>query len=219
MLLAMTPGGDLSRFTLEQFCREAASQHPMPAGVAIAAVSAGFALGLIAKALAISGRRNTLPENAARIVPLAAAAQAAAQRMLRLADEDTAAFDAYLSAVRLPRATESERQMRQQGIESAVERAIDLPLAAAQEAAAALALCDDASALTSPAMIADLGVAASLLASALRCFLLCAQSNVGQLAPQAGSSGGRVAAAAERHAPALRLAEAVFERIRTALGS
>jgi hypothetical protein len=52
----MTAGDELSQVTLEHFRLAAAGQHPMPAGVAIAAVSAGFALGLAAKVLGVSSR-------------------------------------------------------------------------------------------------------------------------------------------------------------------
>ena len=215
MLPGMIPGRDLSQVTLEHFRRDAAGPHPMPAGVAIAAVSAGFALGLIAKVLAVSGRHNTLPEYTARLEPLAAAAQAASQRMLQLAGEDIAAFEAYLTARRLPRSTETERQARQQGLDSAVRRAIDLPLAAAQETAAGLRLCSEASTFTPLALAADLGVTAGLLAGALRGFLLCAESNVGQLAPEAASYRERVATETALYSQAFRTAEALVERART----
>lgn len=219
MLSSMMISSDLSQVTLEGFRREAAAQHPTPAGVAIAAVSAGFALGLIAKVLAVSGRHNTDPEHTSRLEPLTAAAEAASQRMLHLAGDDIAAFEAYLTARRLPRSTESERQARQQSIDSAIRRAIDLPLAAAQEAAAGLQLCSEVSAFAPLALTADVGVSASLLAGALRGFLLCAQSNVRQLAPEAASLRERVAAEAKRHAQAFRMAEAVLERARTDLES
>ncbi|MGB6489606.1 MAG: cyclodeaminase/cyclohydrolase family protein [Steroidobacteraceae bacterium] len=213
----MTAGDELSQVTLEHFRLEAAGQHPMPAGVAIAAVSAGFALALAAKVVGVSSRRSTLPADAARLGPLTAAAQAASQRMLQLAGDDVAAFGAYLTARRLPHSTESEGQARQQAIDSAIRRAVDVPLAAAHEAAAGLQLCDELSAFTPPALVADLGVIASLLASALRGFLLCAESNVRNLAPDIASLRARVATEAQRHAPAFGIAEAVLERTRAAL--
>jgi methenyltetrahydrofolate cyclohydrolase len=213
----MTAGDDLSQTTLEHFRRDAAGQHPMPAGVAIAAVSAGFALGLAAKVLGVSGRQDPLPANASRLEPLAAAAQAASQRMLQLAGDDVAAFGAYLTARRLPHSTESESQARQQAIDAAVRRTVDVPLAAAHETAAGLQLCGELSAFTPPALVADLGVIASLLASALRGFLLCAESNVRNLAPGTASLRERVATEARRHAPAFGIAEAVLERTRAAL--
>jgi methenyltetrahydrofolate cyclohydrolase len=213
----MTPGDDLSQATLEDFRREAAGQHPMPAGVAIAAVSAGFALGLTAKVLRISGRQNLPPADASRPELLAAAAQSASQRMLLLANADVAAFGAYLTARRMPHSTESESQARQQAIDTAVRRTVDVPLAAAHEAAAGLRYCDELSGFTPPALVADLGVIASLLASALRGFLLCAESNVRNLAPAAASLRDRVATEVQSHAAAFRIAESVLERTRAAL--
>lgn len=219
MLPGMISQGDLPQATLEQFRREASGPRPMPAGVAIAAVSAGFALGLIAKVLAVSGRHKPLPEFAARLEPLAAAAQAASQRMLQLAGDDIAAFEAYLTARRLPRATEAERQARQQSIDSAIRRTIDLPLAAAQETAAGLRLCSEASTFTPLALAADLGVTAGLLAGALRGFLLCAESNAGQLPPESASDRERVATEVDQCAQAFRTADALVERARTTVAT
>ena len=207
----------VSDSTLEQFRDAAAGQQPTPAGVAVAAVSAAFALGLIAKVHTISGHRKALHAQAARLEALAAAAQAASRRMLQLAGDDTAAFEAYLAARRLPQSTDSERQARDQGMDSTARRAIDLPLAAAEQAAAGLQLCTQLADLTPRALIADLGVAATLLASALRGFLLCAQSNVRQLAPDAASCREQAAAATKQHESALRQAEALLEHVRTAL--
>ena len=219
MLPGMNPRDDLSRLTLEDFRREVAGPQPMPAGVAIAAVSAALALALIGKVLAVSGRHDKHAENSAVIGPLTAAAQAASQRLAQLAGDDVAAFDAYLAARRLPRTTESESQARQQAINSAVRRAIDLPLTAAEETAAGLQLCHQVSTFIPPALTADLGVAATLLASALRAFLLCAESNVSQLAPEGTSLRERVAAETERHASAFRVADKVLEHARTAVRS
>lgn len=200
----------VSASTLEQFRHAAAGQQPTPAGVAVAAVATAFALGLLVKVLTISGRKAH-PDTTARLEALAAAAQAASQRMLQLAGDDSAAFEAYLTARRMPHATDSERAARQHALDSTVRGAIDLPLAAAQEAAAGLQLCSETSAATPPALVADLGVAATLLAGALRGFLLCAQSNVRQMAPDAASYRERLAAEMQRHEQALRQAAALLE--------
>lgn len=216
MLPGMITDRALPHATIEDFRRAAAGPQPMPAGVAIAAVSAAFALGLVAKMLAVSARRGPPADDAARVraESLAAAAQSSSQCMLQLAGEDIAAFEGYLAARRLPRSTESESQARQQSIDCAVRRAIDLPLAAAREAAAGVQLCSEVFGLAPPALVADLGVAASLLAGALRAFLLCAQSNVDQLASDAAIHRDRLTAETQRHEEALRQAEAVLERAR-----
>jgi glutamate formiminotransferase/formiminotetrahydrofolate cyclodeaminase len=203
----------VSASTLEQFRHAAAGQQPTPAGVAVAAVAAAFALGLLVKVLTISGRRKAHPDATARLEALAAAAQAASQRMLQLAGDDSAAFEAYLTARRMTHATDSAREARQQALDCTVRRAIDLPLLAAQEAAAGLQLCSETSAATPPALVADLGVAATLLAGALRGFLLCAQSNVQQMAPDAASYRERLAGEMQRHEQALRQAAALLESL------
>ena len=204
----------VSDSTLEQFRQATAGQQPTPAGVAVAAASATFALGLLVKVLTVSGRRQELAPSLPRLESLAAAALEASKRMLQLAGDDIAAFDAYLTARRMPRATDSERAAREQRTHSAVRRAIDVPLAAAQEAAAGLQLCSEMSATTPPALAADLGVGAALLASALRGFLLCAESNIRQLASDGASYRERLAADTKRYEQALRQAEAVLASIR-----
>ena len=189
----------------------------MPAGVTVAAVSASFALGLLAKALTVSGRRKAPVDRRAKLEPLAAAAEAASRRMLQLAGDDSAAFEAYLAGARLPRATDCERQKRRQALDSAVRQAIDLPLAAAREAAAGLRLCLDACPLTHLALIADLGAAASLLACGLRVFLLCAESNVRLLAPEASAYRELLASEIDRRDRALHHAQTVLAHVAAAL--
>ena len=204
----------VSDSTLEEFRHGVAGQQPTPAGVAVAAVSAGLALGLLAKVLTVSGRRQPHPGDAPRLESLTAAAQAASQRMLQLAGDDIAAFEAYLAVRRMPHVTDSERQARQRDIDSAVRRTIDVPLTAAHEASAGLELCGEISGATPPALVADLGVAAALLAGALRGFLLCAQSNVRQLAPDAAAYGERLATETRRCEQALRQAEALLASVK-----
>ena len=207
----------VSDATLEQFRSAAAGTHPTPAGVAVAAVSAGFALGLIAKALAVSARRKAVSENTARLEPLVAAAQTASERMLQLAAEDSAAFESYLTAARLPKSTEAEGQRRRQTVDAAARRSTELPLVAAREAATGLQLCREASTLTHIAVIADLGAAASLLSGALRVFLLCAESNVRQLAPDDDGYAERVSQERDQHEHAFHQADEVLELVAATL--
>ncbi len=178
--------------TVEEFRSAVASGQPMPAGVSASAVSASFALGLAAKVLEVSGRRKDFAGDRSKLRALLATAQSESHRMVRFAEDDVAAFHAYIAAVRLPHATASEQEERARAIASAVRAAIDVPLGAARAAAAGIALCADAAGMAHPGVAADLGAAAALLASALRVFLLCADSNVQQLA--SGSAPDEAAA-------------------------
>jgi methenyltetrahydrofolate cyclohydrolase len=168
--------------SLEQFRAAAASGDPTPAGVAVSAVSASFALGLLAKVLKVSGRHKKFADSVPKINSLSDAARAEAKRMLQFAEEDIAAFNGYVASSRLPQTSDREREERQRAVNAAVRKAIEIPLAAARSAATGLELCSEASGLTHAAVIADLGAATSLLSSAMRIFLLCADSNLRQLA-------------------------------------
>lgn len=203
--------------TLERFREAVASGQPTPAGVAVAAVSASFAFGLLAKALAVSGRKDARSANLAKLEPLTAAARAESSRMLQLADGDIAAFEAYLAGARLPQATDQERLQRRQALDSALRQAIDLPLAAARSAAAGVQMCAEAVPMTHLVVLADLAAAVTLLSGALRTFLLCAQSNVTQLAPEASSHREQLAEEADLYKRALRQSKEVLKRVATAL--
>jgi methenyltetrahydrofolate cyclohydrolase len=202
---------------LERFREAAASGHPTPAGVAVAAVSASFAFGLLAKALAVSGRKDTRSANLGKLEPLTAAVRAESSRMLQLADDDIAAFQAYLAGARLPHSTDQERLVRRQALDSALRQAIDLPLAAARAAAAGLQLCAEAVPMTHLVVLADLATSVTLLCGALRAFLLCAKSNVRQLAPETSAYRELLAKETDRHKRALRQAEEVLERVAATL--
>ena len=209
----------VSESTLERFREAAAGAHPAPAGVAIAAVSASFAFGLLAKALAVSGRKDAQAAGLGKVEPSTAAARAESSRMLQLAADDIAAFEAYLAGARMPRATDRERLKREAALDAALRQAIDLPLAAARSAAAGLQLCAEVLSLTHLVVLADLATAVTLLSGALRAFLLCAESNVRQLAPESSSYRELLAKVAGRHQQVLRQAEEVLNRIQRALAT
>jgi len=205
--------------SLEQFRAAAASGDPTPAGVAVSAVSASFALGLLAKVLKVSGRHKKFAASAAKIGSLSDAARAEAKRMLQFAEEDIAAFSAYVASGRLPQATDREREERQRAVNAAVRKAIEIPLAAARSAAAGLELCSEASGLTHAAVIADLGAATSLLSSAMRIFLLCADSNLRQLALDPQPFREIFAARTEWENRANRYAESALKHVASVINS
>ncbi len=199
--------------TLEGFRSAAASGESVPAGVAVSAVSASFALGLLAKVLKVSGRRKDFNGDPSKLGKLCDAAEAESKRMMQLAEEDMAAFNAYMASTRLPQATDREREERKRAVDSAIRKAIETPLAAARAAATGIGLCADATSMVHTNVIADLGAAASLLAAALRVFLLCADSNIGQLAPDASLYRNTMAEWQEWESQAFRQADTLSRHV------
>jgi formiminotetrahydrofolate cyclodeaminase len=203
--------------TIEEFRSAVASGQPMPAGVSASAVSASFAFGLAAKVLQVSGRRKDFAGDRSKLSAFLATAKDESQRMMRFAEDDVAAFHAYIAAARQPHATAIEQEERTRAIASAVRAAIDIPLGAARAAAAGIGLCADAADMAHAGVAADLGAAAALLAGAVRVFLLCADSNIRQLPSGSESQADTARARLEWETKAFRQAEEVLQQMEAAM--
>ncbi len=199
--------------TLEQFRSAAGSSEPIPAGVAVAATSASFALGLLAKVLKVTSRKKGFSGDLSRIEKLADSARAESKHMMQLAEDDMAAFNDYMISARMPQTTDREREERKRAVNASVHKAIETPLAAARAAASGISLCADGMDTVHAVVAADLGAAASLLAGALRVFLLCADSNIRQLAPDPSVYRDVLPDRAEWEASAFRQADSVLKHV------
>jgi formiminotetrahydrofolate cyclodeaminase len=199
--------------TLEQFRSAAGSSEPIPAGVAVGATSASFALGLLAKVLKVTSRKKGFSGDLSRIEKLADSARAESKHMMQLAEDDMAAFNDYMISARLPQATDREREERRRAVNASVHKAIETPLAAARAAVSGISLCADGMDMVHAVVAADLGAAASLLAGALRVFLLCADSNIRQLAPDPSEYRDVLPDRAEWESRAVRQADSVLRQV------
>lgn len=203
--------------TLENFRSAAASGESVPAGVAISAVSASFALALLAKVLKVTSRRKDFAADVSKIEQLADSARAESKRMLQFAEEDMAAFNAYMASVRLPQATDRERDERKKALDAAVRKTIETPMTAARAVASGIGLCAEATTMVHTFVAADLGTTAALLSGALRVFLLCADSNLRQLASDPSLYRGLVAGRQELENKAFRQADSVLKHVTAAI--
>jgi len=168
--------------TLEQFRDQVAGRQPVPASGSVSAVAATLALSLLAKVLEITVNKKGFAGDAERLGKLLEAGKALSARLAQFADEDVAAFNAYLKSAKLPQADDRERKDRTQAMTAALQQVIQVPFQAAQSAGMGLGLCADAVAMAPKSLIADLGAAAGLLAGAAHGLIVSAQSNIRQLA-------------------------------------
>lgn len=168
--------------TLKEFQDQVASRQPVPASACVSAVSATLALNLLVKVLEITANKKGFDGNPERRAEIFEAAKAVSVSLARYADEDVAAFSAYLKSARLPKSGEEERDRRTRAMAAALEQTIQVPLQAARSAAAGIKLCAGAIPLIPISLIADLGAAAALLAGSARGLILSAEFNVRQMA-------------------------------------
>ena len=109
----------------------------------------------------------TLPTTSARCsASLQAPLADLRERLVELADEDTAAFDRLMAAYRLPKGTDEEKTARRAAIQTATRDATTVPLQTAMACARVLDLVGTVAALGNRSASSDLLVAMGLLRAA-----------------------------------------------------
>ncbi|MCX5978304.1 MAG: cyclodeaminase/cyclohydrolase family protein [Chloroflexi bacterium] len=147
--------------TLTDFLAALAAPTPAPGGGAAAAVSGATAAALVEMVAGLSLKKS--PESADAALQQRTAAQMSAARgeLLKFADDDANAYDAFIQAMRLPKIEESEREERGRAMSAAAERAAEIPL---QTLCAITSIAEAARLLTGRSLVS----AASDLEVALR---------------------------------------------------
>jgi formiminotetrahydrofolate cyclodeaminase len=164
-------------FDLAGFVEALASDQPLPAGGAAAALAGALAAALAEMA---AGRTTSDERRATSEGTDALARQAAEWRaaLLRAIEEDVAAYQGYLAARRLPRDDEAQRRWRDEAIQRALHAATLAPLNVARLANELLGALAELAEYARPALLGDLAAAAYLAEAALRGSALNARLNL-----------------------------------------
>jgi formiminotetrahydrofolate cyclodeaminase len=199
------------------FAGALASAAPTPGGGAASAVA-----GALAAALAEMVGNLTVGR------PRYQAVEAEGQRLLvklgdqratllRLVDEDAAAYNQVAVAYALPRQTEEQKVARERAIQAALLVAMEPPRAIAGAALACLRATVAMAAIGNPNVISDAGCAAILAEAALRCANLNVLANVALMRDQPAGPAAQAECAA-REAEAAPLVAVVLAAVRERLG-
>ena len=158
--------------TLKGFLDALASDSPTPGGGTAAAVAGamGAALAEMVAGLTLSKEKYADSHEAVR--PIAEAAQLARAELVRLAREDSEAYDAVVAARRLPKDTEAQKAERAQKIAAANKHAAEVPMRTAAASARLLAALPELAEKGNPNAVSDAGAAALLLDACLEAALL-----------------------------------------------
>jgi glutamate formiminotransferase/formiminotetrahydrofolate cyclodeaminase len=156
-----------------------ASDSPTPGGGTAAALAGAMGASLAQMVAALTLSKEKFAAAHAVVRPIADAAARAQSGLVRLAREDSDAYDAVVAARRLPKETEAQKLERQQAVGAANRRAAEIPLATAKAAVALLTLLPDLAEHGNPNAVSDAGAAALLLDASVQGALLNVGINLG----------------------------------------
>ncbi len=154
--------GKLVELTVSAFAAEVAATSPAPGGGSAAALAGSVAAGLVAMVCRLSLGRSDIAATDEELSEALERSKWLCARLLELVDEDTAAFDAVMAAVRMPKADETERTARGAALVEATLGAATVPLETLVMARQTLQLAASLAGRANPSAASDLGVAIQL---------------------------------------------------------
>lgn len=113
--------------TLAEFNERLASSDPVPGGGSASAVAASLAASLVAMVAELSKRPKYMDHSALHAV-VQARGRDLADRLLTLADEDSAAYGAFAEAMKLPKESDDEKEARSGAMRASARVAAEVPL-------------------------------------------------------------------------------------------
>lgn len=152
----------LAEKTVNGFVAELASDSPAPGGGSVAALCGALGAALSAMVGRLTVGRERYKSAWPIMESVIARSDALAAGLLALMEEDTAAFNAYMAARKLPKDTEEQKQIRSQAMAAASVRTTEVPLATLEACVALIELAGLAAESGNPNAVTDAGTAALL---------------------------------------------------------
>ena len=195
-----TPLADMS---LRQFANETASESPAPGGGSIAAYLGALGAGLGTMVANLSSHKRGWDDRWAEFSEWAERGQAIKEELLLLVDQDTQAFEAVLTAFRLPKGSDEEKAARQQAIQDATKNAMAVPFQVIEAATKVFPLCRAMAENGLKASVSDAAVGALCARAAVHGAYLNVQINAADLKDEAFKNelleaGAKLIAAADK---------------------
>ncbi len=157
--------GALAGKTVSGFVDEVSRDTPAPGGGSIAALAGSLGAALASMVANLSIGKGEYDAQYEDICELAEQAQKVKDELVRAIDADTEAFNEVIDAMRMPKDTKEQQQIRAQAMQEGYKSAARVPLRTAELCKEALELCLRAASLGNQAVMSDAGVGA-LMANA-----------------------------------------------------
>lgn len=162
--------------TLRAFSEDLASDRPVPGGGSASAYAGALGAALAAMVARIAAKKapGKHDEFIAEVDNLRA-------DLLRLVDDDSAAYSRVAEAMKLPKTTDDEKKERLSRMQAALLAAARVPLEIARTCRRLLESCERGAALAPAAAASDIGVGALMAEAALKGAALNVMINLASL--------------------------------------
>ena len=150
--------------TLRAFSDDLASAAPVPGGGSAAAYAGALGAALAAMVARIATKKS----DDAALRDFIAEMDGLRGDLLRLVDDDSAAYARVAEAMKLPKATDDEKKTRGERVQTALLAASRVPLEVAKASRRLLDACEREMEKAPPAAVSDIGVGALMAEAALR---------------------------------------------------
>jgi len=153
--------------SVQDFVEETASESPAPGGGSISASIGAMGAALATMVANLSSHKRGWDARWEEFSNWAEKGKAHYVELLRLIDEDTAAFSRVMDAFGLPKGSEAEKAERHRAIQAATKGAVEVPLRVMEVALAAMDEIKAMAEIGNPASVSDAGVGALCARSAV----------------------------------------------------
>jgi len=162
--------------TLRAFSEDLASDRPVPGGGSASAYAGALGAALAAMVARIASKKapGAHDDYIAEVDNLRA-------DLLRLVEDDSAAYSRVADAMKLPKTTEAEKKERQVRMQAALLAAARVPLEIARTCRRLLDSCERGAALAPAAAASDIGVGALMAEAAVKGAALNVMINLASL--------------------------------------
>jgi len=202
---------------LIRYLDDAASAQPTPGGGSVAAVAAALASTMASMAAGFTAGREKFKDVQAEIEQALARLADLRGRLLDMAHEDMAAYEAIMAAYKLPKATDADKAARAEAVRRATKASLGLVARVLDAAGDVVAVSRRLADIANPNLLSDVGVAAELALGAVHAARINAEVNLAGYSDAADAQAIRrsiagTVAEAERLAAETR--EAVLKHLR-----
>ena len=146
--------------SLSGFSNETLSESPAPGGGSVAAYVGALGAALGSMVANLSAHKRGWDDRWDEFSDWAEKGKQIHDRLLKLVDEDTAAFNAIMDAFGLPKNTDQEKKTRSAAIQAATKHAIEVPFEVMQTAYSSLEVLQAMATIGNPNSLSDAGVGA-----------------------------------------------------------